>query len=238
MIRLHDKKIVTAGEYREVRTYPTLHSHGSSTLARGARTGSATPTIKEKDKASGKKRRSDNVKRAKNKIKYLIHANTTAVTPIFVTLTYRDNVQDRSRAQTDIHAFFRKLRALYPGIQYLYVFEKQRRGAYHAHMVIFTHSFIPFETLENCWTFGSTNVRRIRDTTHIANYLGKYLSKEDRTDLGTRQYSRSKNLRSEEVEYALNALKMSDCWRLQKTSQYGTFNGTFTISIYTYENSG
>jgi len=243
----YNVKTIVAGKYGEVRTYPRARAIGKSALApnRGSDTRvGGRSTVKEKSgilrRLQQHKRRIDNVKRAKDKIKYLVHANTTAIRPIFVTLTYRDNVKFRSRAQTDVGKFFRTLRRKYPNLSYLYVFEKQRRGAYHAHVVIFSHTYIPINDLEEAWPpiLGSTNVRRVDSSKKTANYLGKYLGKDETNSENLRSYSRSRNLTEAEITYGMSALLNAYRWTLEKETQYGTINGAYKITIYTDENSG
>lgn len=245
MKTLYDTKMVTAGHYREVRKYPYKRTHTSTLALRGSDR-SATPVNKEEKKEKKPRKatnttkvaRTDSVKRTKDKVKYLIHANTANATPIFVTLTYRENMEDRSKAVKDIGRFLRSLRVLYPALQYLYVFEKQRRGAYHAHIILFNVSFIHIQTLENIWAFGYTNVRRLHDATHISHYLGKYITKESCDAVRVRRYSRSKNLTSEQIEYGLNMLTNMHEWSLTKERTYHTIDGTYTITTYKYGTSG
>lgn len=228
---LYNTKVVTAGKLREVRTYAYKREHGSTLASLGQ------DRARSSSKKEGKPR-ADNIKRAQNKIKYLLHANVRTTRPIFVTLTYRENQGDRKKTVADVSRFLRALRVLYPSLAYLYVLERQERGAFHAHMVIFNVPFISFETLENAWTFGYTNVKRIQDEMHISRYLAKYLSKENYHGMGVRKYSRSKNLTEEQVEYGINILTDPRQWTLDRERRYGTLFGTYKIAIYKYENSG
>lgn len=229
---LYDTKVVTAGNIKEIRTYSKQRLKGTTLASLGqvrARTSSKKGTTKP---------RRDNIKRTKDKIRYILHANTATTRPIFVTLTYRENITSRDTAVADVTRFLRSLRVIYPGIAYVYVLERQKRGAFHAHMVIFNVSFIPFQALESIWTFGYTNVKRLQDETHIANYLSKYISKDETYAVGKRRYSRSKNLLLEQYEWGKGLLADLRHWRLDVERTYGTMHGTYKIAIYKYENSG
>ena len=53
-----------------------------------------------------------------------------------LTLTYRENVQDEAVIKTHLEEFVRRLRRVIPGFCYVVGYERQQRGAYHAHMAV------------------------------------------------------------------------------------------------------
>lgn len=168
---LNTHKIVKSGKYTEVYTYERPQAYGFSVdrqVKRGVR------------KAESK--RADNVLRSKRSLVRRIMANSTRVKPIFVTLTYQSNQDDREQVVQDIRQWLRGLRE-YRDVEYLYVLERQERGAYHVHMLVFNHSFINIELMRQIWQDvidedARVNVKRTNDMVHIANYLGKYLGKD------------------------------------------------------------
>jgi len=141
-------------------------------------------------------KRHDNIARAKKKIFRLTMANEMRYRPIFLTLTYKENMCDRSRAQKDIARFFRLLRKEYPRVGYLYVLERQQRGAYHFHILLFNVAFIPLSILQRIWTYGYNDVVKTQDAQHCAFYLCKYLGEDFDQNFNTRAFSRSHGLLS------------------------------------------
>jgi hypothetical protein len=102
-----------------------------------------------------------------------------------VTLTYRDNVEDRERVLTDLERLRRMLsRVGYP-MPYVAVLECQKRGAIHPHLAV--RGFQDIRLLRRCWykivgkIQGQVNVRGPRPGTSpvkLARYLSKYISKD------------------------------------------------------------
>ena len=140
-----------------------------------------------------------------------------------VTLTYKENVQDRERVLRDLKAFVRKLNKLEKlglrKLHYVAVLEKQERGAFHIHMAV--HGFKRWKTLFAIWqeivgkgnggvyVSGSgelemkdgafkkkakRNARR-RGVHEVAAYLSKYIGKDvDETDLNKKRYFASRGI--------------------------------------------
>jgi len=109
----------------------------------------------------------------------------------FITFTYKENNLDYKSAMADLKVFLKKERRdsvmREHKIKYIYVFERQKRGAIHIHMI----SNTPFTThvnqnghlsLDN-WVHGFTSVLAISDfDTNFRPYLYllKYMSKAQR----------------------------------------------------------
>ena len=53
-----------------------------------------------------------------------------------LTLTYRENQTDRDRMAHDLDLFLKRVRRVIPHFEYVCVFEKQTRGAWHAHLAV------------------------------------------------------------------------------------------------------
>ena len=102
-----------------------------------------------------------------------------------VTLTYRENVQDRIRTLEDQERFHRMLRRAGASISYVTVLEYQKRGAIHLHIAV--KGFQDVRLLRRCWYKvvgngqGQVNVRGPRpgsSPVKLARYLSKYISKD------------------------------------------------------------
>ena len=72
-------------------------------------------------------------RRAKTKVRRLCKARGLTT---MMTLTYRENMEDRARMGRDFDVFVKRIRRVIPGFTYLCVFERQKRGAWHAHIAV------------------------------------------------------------------------------------------------------
>ncbi len=81
-----------------------------------------------------------------------------------VTLTYRDNVEDRERVLTDLERLRRMLSRSGYSMPYVAVLECQKRGAIHPHLAV--RGFQDIRLLRRCWykivgkAQGQVNVKR------------------------------------------------------------------------------
>lgn len=114
-----------------------------------------------------------------------------------LTLTYRENMQDRERMARDLDVFIKRVRRVVSGFEYIAVFERQKRGAWHAHIAVkrvLSHylsrgSLVrSYDLLRSMWRGvvgadnGNVDVsrnRRVqRSASKLAAYLSKYIGKE------------------------------------------------------------
>lgn len=101
-----------------------------------------------------------------------------------LTLTYRDNVTDYSRACSDLSKFVRIVKKSLPHWLYVAVPEQQQRGAWHWHMAVRGRQDVSL--LRTAWrrVVGEGNIDvsppkgvGSRKSLLLVRYLGKYLSK-------------------------------------------------------------
>lgn len=151
-----------------------------------------TPSAQELlDKAARNVERS--ARRAKTKVRRLCKAKGLTT---MVTLTYRENMIDRDRMARDFDVFVKRMRRVVPEFQYVCVFERQKRGAWHAHIAVprvlshYLHKGVlvrSYDLLRSMWrgVVGvdggnidvSRNKRLGRSAARLASYLAKYISK-------------------------------------------------------------
>lgn len=113
-----------------------------------------------------------------------------------LTLTYRENMEDRERMARDFDVFMKRLRRVLPGLQYVCVFERQKRGAWHAHIAVprvlshYLHKgtlIKSYDLLRSVWLGvvgrdnGNCDVSRNkavkRSAAKLAAYMSKYIGK-------------------------------------------------------------
>lgn len=147
-------------------------------------------------------------RRARTKVRRLVKSKGLTT---LLTLTYRENMQDRERMQRDLDVFLKRVRRVIPGFQYVSVFERQKRGAWHAHLAVekvLSHYLAgkqlvrSYDLLRSMWraVVGadngnvdvSRNKRISRSASKLAAYLSKYIGKTfDQADKYVNAYSAS-----------------------------------------------
>lgn len=92
----------------------------------------AEPTESEKlDKLARNRERA--TRRAKTTMRRIVKSRNLST---MLTFTYRENQLDRARIVRDLDAMIKRVRRVIPDFQYLYVLERQKRGAWHAHFAV------------------------------------------------------------------------------------------------------
>lgn len=100
---------------------------------------------------------------------------------LHVVLTYKENMQNTKKLQQDLEHFIKKLR-YYKGanIEYITVIEPQKRGAWHAHILIKDKTipklFISNEDIAKWWGNGFTKTKSLEGVDNIGAYLSAYLT--------------------------------------------------------------
>ena len=154
----------------------------------------------------------------------------------FLTLTFKENVNDIDKANLEFKKGIRKLTASYPGLKYLCVPEFQKRGAVHYHLLVNVpvgHESLPVreeKTLYNLktnrttkinsydfpwWPHGYSSAFDLTTTDEkfsVAAYMTKYFWKDiDNRLFGRRKVMYSKNLeKPKEVHISENSQEMAN----------------------------
>lgn len=137
--------------------------------------------------------RERSTRRARTKVRRL--AKFKLLTDL-LTLTYREEVTDRARMQRDFDVFMKRVKRVLPGFEYICVFERQKRGTWHAHIAVrrFASHYLhkgalvkSYDLLRSMWRGvvgadnGNIDVSRgravRRSTAKLAAYLSKYIGK-------------------------------------------------------------
>lgn len=131
-------------------------------------------------------------RRARTQVRRLAKAKGLTT---LLTLTYRENMLDRDRMARDLDVFLKRVRRLIPGFQYIAVFERQKRGAWHAHLAceaVQPHyraggkRVRSYDLLRSMWRAvvgldnGNVDVsrnRKLSSAAKLAAYLSKYIGK-------------------------------------------------------------
>lgn len=158
------------------------------------------------------KNRERSTRRARTSVRRL--AKSKGLTAL-LTLTYKENVTDRERMARDFDVFVKRVRRVIPDFQYVCVFERQKRGAWHAHIAVprvlshYLHKgqlVRSYDLLRSMWRAvvgefegapgGNIDVsrnRRVnRSSAKLAAYISKYIGKTfDQAEKHVNSYSAS-----------------------------------------------
>jgi len=101
--------------------------------------------------------------------------------PVFLTLTFADNVQDLTEANRKYSKFIQRLNyeifnEKKARLQYLGVVEFQKRGAIHYHVIFFNLPFI--KNVYEVWNEGRIDLKGVKSMRGLTIYLSKYMVKE------------------------------------------------------------
>lgn len=149
----------------------------------------------------------------------------------FLTLTVKENIKDRDEftklfkafiKRYNYHVFDTKKRVL----KYIAVLEKQRRGAWHSHIILFSVPYTEHKKLLEIWGHGSVRINKLDQLDDLSNagrYVIKYMEKGIGQELlesfGKKSYFRSRNLKKPEENkiFLKEQLKFDDSLVLYET---------------------
>lgn len=144
----------------------------------------STGEVKEyKAKSNSRGDNMKNLKRSFKKLDDLIKANLTDIRRAkWITLTYRDNMQDTKKLYEDFEKFNKKLKRYVKKnfnntkYEYIMVVEPQSRGAWHIHLILIFNRLAPYihyKDIEYMWGNGFVSVGRVTSADKVADYLNK-----------------------------------------------------------------
>lgn len=191
--RYREKKY-SCGRFMDVYVYPT---YPRPRINNGKRRRKRGPTREVQKKL--------NQRHADEKFARLAHENFSEK-DLALGLGYAINPPDKETAIQDIQKFLRKIRYRFKKMEkelkYLWVLEISKSGRYHFHMIL--TGGIDRDELENLWSHGWANSKRLQFDRHGLTALSKYMTKsnrrEDETRVTYRSYNGSKNLVDPEPE--------------------------------------
>ncbi|MCC7667184.1 MULTISPECIES: Rep protein [Liquorilactobacillus] len=125
----------------------------------------------------------------------------------FLTLTTKRNIQDRDEFTALFKSFVKRFNySVYHTkkrkLAYCGTLERQKRGAFHMHLILFNIPFVPHNQLLELWGLGAIRINHLENLDDVSNagrYVSKYLSKGIGENLlesfGKNSYLRSRNLK-------------------------------------------
>ncbi len=128
----------------------------------------------------------------------------------FLTLTTKENIQDRNQFNLLFDKFIKRLNyKIFNSkkrlLKYLAVLEKQKRGAWHVHIMLFDFPFIPQHDLVKVWKIGGVWINKIDVDSkssrgrYVSKYFEKGIGQELLESYGKKSFYSSRNLKKPEV---------------------------------------
>lgn len=141
----------------------------------------STGEIKELQHTEKRIENTESIKQSMKNLRDLINCNCTEPDKVlWLTLTYKENMQNQEQLYADIKKFFMRLRYhLDKKFDYIATIEPQSRGAYHAHVILIFDNkrpFIPNGQMSEIWGHGFTKTTRIDNVDDVGLYLTAYLT--------------------------------------------------------------
>lgn len=184
MIERVTHKIIYSGDIVEIYEYSEGYLKGY------------TLTENEINNRTGSESNSDDtdtrersLKRAKANLRRLINSNIgqygKEFTAKFLTLTFKENVQDIKQANYEFKKFIKRLNYKIYGtkeanLKYTTVIEFQKRGAIHYHTIIYNMPYLKANDISNVWENGFIKINKIDDVDNVGAYVGEYLGQADK----------------------------------------------------------
>lgn len=195
----YNKKIIQTSSYIEVWEYEKPIRYGFS------KKDQFLYRKNESDELTRYKRLAKTRQNARHELMRLIDTNYCDKTTKFLTLTTQENIQNRQEFNLLFDKFMKRLnyntfKSKKKLLKYVAVLEKQKRGAYHIHILLFNLPYIPYEKLQKIWKLGSVwiNIVDIDSKDNRGKYITKYMEKGIAQELlehkGKKSYYSSNNL--------------------------------------------
>lgn len=101
---------------------------------------------------------------------------------VFVTLTFRENVQDYDTAVRAFKLFTKRLRRKLEDVRYIATLEIQQRGAYHFHTLVNAPNVqFGLDNITELWNNGIVDIRAVTDIKETILYMTKDLVQQNRS---------------------------------------------------------
>lgn len=150
-----------------------------------------------KEKSITKGDNLESVRKSFNRLKSIINTNYERPEQVkFITLTYEENMTDNKQIRNDLRYFLRNMHRRFGTFEYIYTKEKQARGAWHIHMILFFEGReAPYmanssddHPVRDAWGHGFVNVQGFEgNINNLGNYLCAYLTDDkENSKKGTR----------------------------------------------------
>lgn len=187
----YNKRVIISGHQIEVYSYSNDVIYGYKDKKKEVK--GRKSVASEEDKEINR----DKVfKRARTDLRRIINSNVEEDSK-FLTLTFKDNVQDLDYANNEFKKFIKRLNYNFNiKVKYSCVIEFQKRGAIHYHVILYNlKGKVDLHKLSSIWDNGFIKLNKIKGVDNVGAYICKYMTKTDDKRLeGRKMYFNSRNL--------------------------------------------
>ncbi len=199
-ISSYKRKIIISGNIVEVYEYDKSILEGYIDTKKNSRGRQVVANDENK-----KLNREKVLSRARRDLRRLINANVNmyGVPSKFVTLTFKDDIEDLKKANSEFTKFIKRLKR-YFGIDIKYAavpeiqqerFAKYGIKVWHYHVIFFNLPYINSNDLADIWKNGFIKINRIDRISNVGAYICKYMTKDNKDLVGQKCYFTSRGLR-------------------------------------------
>ena len=184
MIEKVTKKIIQSGDIIEIYEYSEGYLKGYTLTKKEIN--NRTFSESNPDDTDSRER---SLQRAKKNLRRLINANVgqygKEFTTKFLTLTFKENIQDIQQANYEFMKFIKRLNYHCYGtkksnLKYTCVVEFQKRGAIHYHVIIYNMPYVKANDIANVWGNGFIKINKIDDIDNVGAYVAEYLGQAEK----------------------------------------------------------
>lgn len=158
------------------------------------------------------KRKSKHYRKMRFEIARLVDENFDKNTK-FLTLTFKENIQDIDTTNDEFKKFIKRLnyqifKTKKSQIKYLATWEKQKRGAIHYHIILFSFPYVPHEYLMDIWGHGLLWINKI--DVDAAENRGRYVSKYFDKDLDIKEHKKKAFFKSQNLKLPRETKRLAE----------------------------
>ena len=209
----YNKKIVRTGSYVEIWEYTKPIFNGPSKTNVEIKCATDKDNIKRRTfEELTNEEQNERLSRmgktrleAKWKLLRLVDCNFDDRTS-FLTLTTKENIENRDVFNELFKKFINRYNyQVYDTkkrkLRYIAVLERQKRGAYHAHVLLFSVPYIPHKDLLELWGHGAVRINKVDVDSkenrgrYVTKYFEKGIGQELLESFGKKAYLSSRNLK-------------------------------------------
>lgn len=175
------------------------------------------------------------MQKASRDVRRLINTNMSDISK-FITLTFKENVQDIDKANNEFKKFIMRLSyKIGVKVSYVAVVEFQKRGAIHYHCVMFNVPYIANRELQEIWGNGFVRINTITQVDNLGAYVSKYMTKDndDERLVGKKCYMSSRGLKKPmEINEDAQVKELADSIPGQQLVYEKTFENDYNKTLY------
>lgn len=219
-MKAYNQRILRTGSYVEIWTYDKpIITHNDEPLVVDINDSKPRQTRKSFDELTPEEQKvrlehmATSRLQAKWRLLRIVDANYDDRTS-FLTLTTKQNIQDRSEFLLMFKKFINRFNYQIFGkkkgvLHYVAVLERQKRGSWHSHILMFSVPYVKHSELLKIWGHGAVRINKVDVDSkenrgrYVVKYFEKGIGQELLDSFGKKSYFASRNLKKPTEEKIL-----------------------------------